>query len=67
MSSVYILYVFMLNIQAYAILPLENYNPFPTFKACQTIRNMINLNRFTQIGPYKFAARSAQCRKEQVQ
>jgi hypothetical protein len=66
MSNAFALYVFMLNIQAYAMLPIEN-NPFPTHKACEIIALVINETKITTVGPYTFRVSSATCPKEQAQ
>ena len=66
MSDIFALYVFMLNVQAYTILPIEN-NPFPTHKACKVIALVINETKITTVGPYTFRVSSATCHKEQAQ
>ena len=66
MGDTFALYVFMLNIQANAILPIEN-NPFPTHKACKVIALVINETKITTVGPYTFRVSSATCHKEQAQ
>ena len=60
------LYVFMLSVQSYVILPIER-NPFVTEKLCEIMAFVINESKMTNVGPYVFRAGSAVCHKELVQ
>jgi hypothetical protein len=60
------LYVFMLSVQSYAILPLER-NPFDTERLCEIMAFVINESKMTNVGPYAFRVGSAVCHEELVQ
>jgi hypothetical protein len=45
----YVLMVWLIDMQAYGMLPVKG-NPYPTFEACRVVRSIIIRRRITHLG-----------------
>ena len=64
MTPTFVLLVWMTSVQGWAVLPIKG-NPYPTFNACEIVRNVLIRRKINKVGPYHFS--DPKCEKREIE